>query len=698
MTGTLRVGIDIGGTFTDIIVANRNGETIVKKVSSSVDDYAQALVEGLSQVLADAGLEVSQITEFLHGTTIASNTILEMKGARIGLIATRGFRDILEIRNLRMPRLYDLSWEKPAPLVERYLRLTLDERISATGAVQVPLDRKAVEQVVRRLLKERVEGIAVCLLNAHCNPAHEHVVSEVISELAPKLPQSISSSVLPQIREYERTSTTVVNAYLMPLVREYLRTLEHSLGRRGVKAPVLIMQSNGALTPLDDACERPVNIVESGPAAGVVAALKRAVESGHDNVISFDMGGTTAKASLIEGGQLLHSQSYSVGGGIMVSSRLLTGGGYLLGVPAIDIAEVGAGGGSIVWTDAGGSIRVGPESAGAFPGPLCYDRGGERPTVTDANVILGYLNPDFLVDGELQLNTERARAWFDRLVAGPLGLDLPTAAFAARQVAISSMIRAISAVSTERGRDPRQFTLLAFGGNGALFAAGMARELGMRRILIPPAAGVFSAYGLLCADVGHYHARTVNTLVPETCGVQLRERWQELEDEARAQLVNEGYGASTIQISRFANLRYKGQAYEIGIPIDDTLFAGLPESLTDAFGEEHERTYGHRAGAGEPVQIVNIQVLGRNMREDGGGRFSINPRRKPRPTSGSPSMRSVFFGPDHGWRDTAILRREDLAVTRPGPCIIEEYDTTCLVPPNASAVLDDSGNVMIELA
>ena len=532
-----RVGIDIGGTFTDIVLVNSSGRTHTKKVSSTSDNYANAIVQGLSGVLDEAGMKLSQITEFLHGTTVGSNTILELKGARIGLIATKGFRDILEIRNLRMPRLYDLHWEKPAPLVERYLRLTVDERMDAQGEIVRPLHRAEIEDVVRRLVDEQVEGIAVCLLNSYGNPAHEQLIAEVIQDLAPGLPFSLSSDVLPQMKEYERTSTTVVNAYIMPIVASYLKSLEGSLRREGMTAPILLMQSNGGLTTAEEASRTPVNIVESGPAAGVVGAVRRSVESGYPDIISFDMGGTTAKASVAENGQLVLSQQYSVGGGIMISSRLLTGGGYLLGVPAIDVAEVGAGGGSIVWIDVGGSMQIGPESAGANPGPLCYDIGGERPTVTDANVLLGYINPDYLVGGELKLNAARARDYYDELLAKPLGVDVTTAAYGAHQIAIANMIRAIKAVTSERGRDPRIFTLFALGGNGALFAAGMARELGIRTILVPPSAGLYSAYGLLYADVEHFYAETLGALLRNITPELWDSAWRRLEEKASSQLL-----------------------------------------------------------------------------------------------------------------------------------------------------------------
>ena len=353
-----RVGVDIGGTFTDIVFLADDGSVVAKKIPSSVDDYAQAIVAGLAALFDEQTIAAPQIAEILHGTTIASNAILELKGARVGLIGTKGFRDILEIRNLRMPSLYDLTWNKPPPLVERYLRRVVDERISSRGEVVKALDPDDARSQVRALLEEGVDAIAVCLINSYANPTHEQTISRIVKQLAPHLPHCISFDVLPEIKEYERTSTTVVNTYILPIVERYLGSLRQGLDQNGIASPLLIMQSNGGLTPAEEAARKPVNIVESGPAAGVVGAQAISKLLGVANIISFDMGGTTAKASLIEDGEYTRSREYSVGGGIMMGSRLLTGAGYLIGVPAIDLAEVGAGGGSIVSIDAGGHCRL----------------------------------------------------------------------------------------------------------------------------------------------------------------------------------------------------------------------------------------------------------------------------------------------------------------------------------------------------
>jgi N-methylhydantoinase A len=684
-----RVGVDVGGTFTDIVLLGSDGTIHTKKISSSVENYAQAIVEGLVEVFRETGLRGDAIEEIRHGTTVASNAILEHKGARTGLITTKGFRDVLEIRTLRMPRMYDIAWTKPVALVERYLRQVVDERISAAGAVERALDPRDAERAVDALLAEKVEAIAVCLLHSFANPAHELAIKEVIKRKAPSLPCSISCEVLPEIKEYERTSTTVVNAYVTPIVASYLRALRKGLDGAGVRARLLLMQSNGGLTTDAAAVERPMHIIESGPAGGVVGAQALARAKQLPKVITFDMGGTTAKASMVEDGEVTRAQEYSVGAGIMIGSRLLTGAGYTLKVPAIDLAEVGAGGGSLVWIDPAGALQIGPESAGASPGPVCYDKGGETPTITDANLLLGYINPKHLVGGALKLNAEKARRVFAEQVATPLGMPVEQAAYGAHLIAASNMIRAIKAVSTERGRDPREFALFAFGGNGPVFACGMAAALGMKRIVVPPSAGLFSSFGLLYADVEHHYGRTFRRLLRKSDPREIGRAWDALAKQALEQLAAEGFTAAKARIRRSAALHYHGQTYELTVPLPDGPIDF--NHLEEAFGREHEKTYGHRAGAEEPVELVSIQVVGQGVREGPSVPARVRPSRaEPVP----PAPRPAYFGT---WVETPVLRRSELATPRTGPLIVEEYDATCVVPPGARAELDAGGNILIEL-
>jgi N-methylhydantoinase A len=691
-----RVGVDIGGTFTDIVFLGEDGTIHLKKVASSVENYAQAIADGLRQVFQETGLDGKDVEEVLHATTVASNAILELKGARTGLITTKGFRDILEIRNLRMPRLYDITWQKPPPLVERYLRLVVDERVNVRGDIERPLDPADAQRAVEQLLAQGVEAIAVCLLNSFANPVHELLLKDIIAQRAPDLPCCISFEVLPEIKEYERTSTTVINTYVMPIVARYLRHLRQELDGHHILAPLLLMQSNGGLTTVEAAMKTPMHIVESGPAAGVIGGQALAHARQLPNIITFDMGGTTAKASIIEAGEVTRSLEYQVGGGIMMGSRLLTGGGYLLKVPAIDLAEVGAGGGSIVWIDAAGSLQVGPHSAGASPGPLCYDLGGTEPTITDANVILGYLNPTYLVSGAVTLNADRARQGFAEKIAAPIGLSLAHAAYGAHQIAASNMMRAIRAVSTERGRDPRDYVLLAFGGNGPLFAAGMAAALQMKRIIVPPSPGLFSAFGLLYADVEHHYSRTFRRLLRTVDLQEFLQAWEQMSREATNQLAVDGFSADQMRLRRWADLHYQGQTFDLTVPVPEgPLDAAALAALEEAFAQEHERTYGHRAGPGEPVEIGTIQVVGQGITN----RPRVPSQLRPEPSSepALPVVRQAYFGATLGWLETPVVQRAALATACQGPCIIEEYDATCVVPPNANAVLDAYGNIVIDL-
>ncbi|MFL2934073.1 MAG: hydantoinase/oxoprolinase family protein [Thalassobaculaceae bacterium] len=690
-----RVGIDIGGTFTDIVFLNSEGRLFTKKVPSSVDNYARAIVEGMAEVFDEASITPKDIRELRHGTTVASNAILELKGARVGLITSAGFRDVLEIRTLRMPRLYDLAWEKPPSLVERYLRQVVDERINANGVIERRPQRSEVEQVVRRLLDEKVEAIAICLINAYANPDNERFVEDIVREMAPDIPLCISADVLPEMKEYERTSTTVINAYVLPVVGTYLTALRKGLDEDGISAPIYLMQSNGGLTTSETASKLPMHIIESGPAGGVIGSQAISKASGLKNVITFDMGGTTAKTSMIARGEVTRALDMQVGGGIMHGSRLMTGAGYALKVPAIDLAEVGAGGGSILSIDAGGSLRAGPESAGASPGPVCYDAGGESPTITDANIILGYLNPNHLVGGAVKLNKEKAAGLFKEKIADPLGLSLEEAAYGAHLISASNMIRAIKAVSTERGRNPQNYSLFAFGGNGPLFASGMADAIGIKQVIVPPSPGLFSSFGLLYADVEHHYSRTFRRLLTDADPQELTKAWEGLAKEAIDELNKEGFSDASAVIERSASLHYKGQIYELSVPAPSGNFdAKKLAELSESFGQEHEIVYGHRAGPEEPVELVNIAVIGRGIPDSSRVPKKLYAEEALKPFDRN---RKAYFGKDHGWVDTPILGRDDLQKKYSGPVIIEEYDATCLIPPKAEAHLDSFGNIVIDL-
>jgi len=685
-----RAGIDIGGTFTDIVLLSDEGAVRTRKVPSTVDDYARGIVEGLAALLAEAGIGPEALGAVLHATTIGSNAVLERGGARTGLITTEGFRDVLEIRDLRMPRLYDLGWTKPPPLVPRRHRLGIAERTRADGTVALAPDAGEVEAAIRFLLAEGIESLAVCLINAHANGANERAVAEIASRIAPHLPVSLSHAVLPEIKEYPRTSTTVINAYLLPVVRAYLARLRNGLAGQGIAAPVMLMQSNGGLLAADQAAALPMTIVESGPAAGVIGARALARRLGLPRIVTFDMGGTTAKAAMVEEGEAARAAEFQVGGGIMQGSRLLTGGGYTLKVPAIDLAEVGAGGGSIVSLDAGGAPKVGPRSAGAHPGPVCYRAGGTEPTITDCALALGWLDPAGLAGGAIRLDRDAAEAAIAERIARPLGLSLDAAAHGMLRIAVATMMRAIRAVSVERGRDPRQFALFAFGGNGPLFGALMAGELGMAEVVVPPAPGLFSAFGLLYAEVEHHLSATFRSRIDRADPAAFAAARDRLMAEAAARLAAEGFPPARRAFAATAELRYVGQSSELPVPLPDGLAAELLAALPALFAAAHERAYGYRAGPEEPVEIVALQLIGRGIpeRPPVPEQVTTDHATPPRPP------RRAFFGAD-GWREVPVVGRAEAMAGLAGPAIVAEYDATCLVPPGWRVRGDGMGNLVL---
>src|SRR5262245_34839473 len=533
MTGApaCRLGVDVGGTFTDLVLVTQDGRIASRKVLSTSGNYAEAIFAGIGALLEEASIAGDSVKELIHATTVATNAIIERRGARTGLVTTEGFRDLLEIGRLRLRRLYDMDQQRPAPLVRRRWRFEVAERLDHRGAVIRPLDRESLEQAVAGIAAEKLESVAVCLIHAYANPAHERAVAAAIRERLPDVYLSLSSEVLPEIREFERTNTTVANAYVMPVLDRYLSSLETGLGAFDIRAPLLSMQSNGGVMTAARARARPVQLIESGPAAGAIGGAALSRRSGIANVISLCIGGTTTKASVVEEYEIRRSSEFEVGGPISRGSRLNKGGGYLLRTPAIDIAEVGAGGGSIISVDDAGALHVGPHSAGAVPGPVCYDNGGTAATLTDANVTLGYLSQDRLPSG-LRLDAAKARSAIAAQVAPALGLAPEEAAYGAYLVGCAGIARAVRAVTIERGRDPRGFTLIAFGGNGPLFAVETARSLEIGMVLVPPAPGVFSAVGLLEAELEHHLVRTLNMSLSELTEDDVESAFEALADQA----------------------------------------------------------------------------------------------------------------------------------------------------------------------
>lgn len=730
MSRALRVAADVGGTFTDIACLSADGELSTCKIPSTPHDYAQAIIEGLRTLMRSLGARPADLAELSHASTVATNTILEGKGAKTALVTTEGFRDVLELRRIRVPRLYEPLYEKPAPLVPRRRRFEIKERLDSRGNVVEPLDEAQVRALAVTLADTGVEAVAISFLHAYANPAHERRVAELLREALPDCFISVSSEVLPEIREYERTSTTVVNAYVGPVVSHYLQSLRERLTSNGIRARLLMMQSSGGTMDVQQVLAKPAIVVESGPAAGVIGAARLGARAGHESVITFDMGGTTAKASLIDAGRVVATDEYEVGGGISLSSRLAKGGGYALKLPVIDVSEVGAGGGSIVRIDAGGALKVGPDSAGAVPGPACYAKGGTEPTVTDASVVLGYLNPHALAGGTVPIERARAQAAVQK-VATQLGLDPLETAYGIHRLANSTMMRAVKAVSTYRGRDPREFTLFAFGGNGGVHAAALADELQMQRVIVPPAAGVFSAVGLLCADLEAVRSTAFLRPLDAESVAEASRLCRALEQQASVELgaidgatgstsggttdgttdrttdgaIADPAGRSTGSCTLGANvhwraeLRYAGQGFELSVDLPRNAVqsnATVPDVLEvrTCFEHEYHRTYGHEL-ANHPIEFVALRVIATAPPQGPGTLSRVRRALHRAPTA---PFRMAYFGKAHGLLDTPVIERGDLTSTpRLGPLIIEEYEGTTVVPPLATAIRDAHDNIVITL-
>lgn len=693
-----RAGVDIGGTFTDIVVIGDDGVVHTKKVSSTPDDYGLAIVSGLRALLSSLDAHPRQVTELVHATTVATNTVLEGKGARTALVTTRGFRDVVEIGRLRVPMLYNLGYRKPEPLAKRRHRYEVDERLNADGSVAQALDDAQVIDVARRIAAERIDAVAISLIHAYANPAHEIRIRDLLrSVLGDDVYLTCSHEILPEIREYERTSTTVVNAYLGPVVVRYLHSLIDKLRAIGMTGPVQIMHSNGGVMSAAAVMQKPAAIIESGPAAGVIAGASVAAASGYADCITVDMGGTTAKAAIIEDGEPARTTEYEVGAGINVSSKLVKGGGHAVKLPFIDVSEIGAGGGSMVRIDAGGLVKVGPDSAGSVPGPVAYDGGGTTPTLTDAVLTLGYLNPEYLAGGELRINRQKALEAMRTQVAEPTGTDLHEAAYGVFSIAASTMTRAVKAVSTYRGRDPREFALFAFGGNGPIIVHAIAELLDMRTVIVPPSPGVFSALGLLFSTTQHEFMQTMFCRLDATTANRLGDALEDLVARAKADMVAEGTVRSDIEVACALDLRYAGQAYELTVPLDwrsgDVVDA---TRIARAFHAEHERTYGH-ASEDDSIELVNLRAVG-SLASENTRAYDARRAGGSRGAAGGRVSRRAYFGKTHGFVDTPVVSRADLrASERPGPLIVEEYDSTCVVPPGASAHVDEHENIVISL-
>jgi N-methylhydantoinase A len=690
-SGKVRVAVDIGGTFTDLALLDSKGVIHQGKVSSTPDDPSRAVVAGVEALLSELKVNPADVAEVLHGTTVGSNTILQRTGAKTGLITTRGFKDVLEIGRIRMPDMFDLTWDKPKPLVPRRHRLEVTERIAADGSIITPISENDLIAAGTKLQDDGIEAIAICFLNSYRNPVHELEAERLIQQRFPDMLVTTSCSVLPEMKEYERTSTTVVNAYLLVAMRQYLQRLETGLRKIGVSAPILVMTSNGGMLAADVTCEKPVMVVASGPAGGVVGAARLGLAREDKDVIVFDMGGTTAKAVVIEDGRPTMTSEYEFRDGISTSSRFVKAGGYMLKVPAIDIAEVGAGGGSIAGIDKGGLLTVGPHSAGAVPGPACYGLGNEKPTVTDANVVLGYINAQALAGGKLQIDKSLSEKAIKEHVGDRISAEGLDAAHGIRAVANAAMARAVRAVTVERGRDPRDFTLMAFGGNGGVHAPDLARQLGIPRVVIPPMSGIFCAVGMLAADVEHTSLETVAKYLDALTEKDLRQVKNGLENAMNKRLEKDGYSVEKRMFLWEADLRHEGQATELTVAFEGTDI----KQIAERFVAEYFKTYGYYDET--PIELMKVRLIGRGLRDQ---RLDFKDMKIAKRDSASHyAKRQVSFGRGEKVIEVDIVGRSDVGQTpRPGPLVIEEFDATIVVPPDAMVSKDSIGCIVVEFS
>src|SRR5262245_33913073 len=685
-----RVGFDVGGTFTDFVLQSPTGELTTAKRLTTYPDPSAACLGGLDELTA--GLGWDEIAQVVHGTTLGSNIVIERKARGVGLLTTRGFRDVLIIGREKRYQVYDLQIEKPAPLIPRRLIGEVTERVLADGSVRTPLDEDDARRAVRELAARGVTTLAVCFLHSYRNPVHEKRVAELVAEEAPGMVVTLSHEVSPTFREYERTSTTVVNAYVMTALRDYLRGLGSALKERGYRGRLFVMQSSGGIATAEAMERYPVRMIESGPAGGALMAAGYGELTGHRDLIAFDMGGTTAKLALVENGRPGTTTAFE-----LHRVNNAPGSGLPMNIQAIDLVEIGAGGGSIARASLG-VIAVGPESASSTPGPVCYGRGGAEPTVTDANLALGYLNPDYFAGGTMKLDGAGAsRAIADR-VARPLGLSVEEAAWGIHQIVTTNMELATRVVSIERGRDPRALTLVAFGGSGPVHGCRLAQALGVPRVIMPAAAGVTAAIGLLAAEVRFDVARTyVRRLDAVDVGF-VSAMYDDMVRQA-AEVVRESVVDGDIVVARSADARYVGQGYELTVPVPaGVLDAAALAGVRRSFDEIYAARYGY-ANPSEPVEIVTWKLSATGQTSPVRLRRARHDSEATNEASARKSDRRAWFPETDGWTDTPVYDRYRLAPGHRlgGPAIVEERESTTVLPPGVMATVDDYASLIVSV-
>jgi N-methylhydantoinase A len=690
------MAVDIGGTFTDLVALDEDsGDILNIKVASTPTEPAKAAIKAFRRFLEK--IEDAEVSVVVHGTTIATNALLgqlNLELPKTALITTEGFRDVVEIGRQRRPELYNLFVEKPRVLIPRRLRFEVEERVGPEGRVLTPLNREQVEGLAKQLKGEDIRSVAVALLFSYMNGRHEREIEEILEKYLQDVYISLSSRIAPGYREYERTSTAVVNAVLMPIVSRYLDNIERGMHRLGFRAPLCVMQSDGGIGTKNVVSKKPVSMVESGPAAGVIASAFYGRALGIQSILSFDMGGTTAKAGAIQDATPEVVKEYEVAGEVH-SGRIVKGSGYPVRYPFIDLAETSAGGGTIAWVDEGKALRVGPISAGAEPGPACYGKGGSKPTVTDANVLLGRLNPNYLLGGKMEIYPKLSEKAVLEELCGKIRLELTEAAAGIVKIANSAMAKILRIISLERGHDPRDFVLMSFGGAGPMHACALAEELRIGEIIIPYNPGLFSAYGLLSADFRKNFIKAIMKKATEVDSNKVEDVLKNLELQGAKSLEKQQVLGPKMRFLRQMDMRYCGQSYELTIPASKPFTEEVLHRTVESFHEKHRAIHGY-AVKEEPVELVNAKVVAVGFVDK--PRFKKQVLQGEEPSSDAlTTRRDVFFEQDNSFVETLVFSRQKLRAGNviEGPAIVEHYDSTTVVYPGWTASVDEIGNVIL---
>ena len=685
-----RVGVDIGGTFTDLLTVGQDGQTVIGKTLTTPGDPSLAVETVLRQALDDGVAEPGARGELIHGTTLVTNALIERKGAPTALLTTSGFRDALEIGREQRYELYDLNLEVPQPLIPRHLRFDLPERTLADGTVLRPLDESYLRRLVAELRDKGIKAIGICYLHSYRNPAHERRTAEIIAEVAPSIRVSLSSNVVAEIREFQRASTTVANVYVQELVADYLAELQQRLERLNLPYTFFVMLSSGGIATAETAARFPVRLVESGPAAGALAAAHAGMRASYPDLLSFDMGGTTAKLCAVEDGQPLKTHEFEVDR----VYRFKRGSGLPIKIPVIDMIEIGAGGGSIAHVDALGLLKVGPESAGAEPGPACYGRGSQKPTVTDADLVLGYLDPGYFLGGKMQLDVEAARGALSRL-AEPLGLSVEQVAWGVHQIVNENMANAARVHLGERGKDPRRMPLFAFGGAGPVHGYRVAEILHLPALIAPNGAGVGSAFGLLVAPLAFDFVRSAYSRLDSLDWGLANALLAEMAQEGRTVLESSGVTPSDISYQGSADMRYVGQGHEVSVPLPGRTLSERDSSMIESAFEQVYRALYARKGPDVPLEVINWRVVASGPQPKMDFKPTLSASTGDAAVKGS---RLAYFPENSGFVETPVYDRYLLspAATFSGPAIVEERESTLIVGPRGQARVDEHFNVIVE--